>query len=787
MSIESSDGIVREVKQLVHQIGGERYRLISLLQAIQGKYNYLPHEALECLCKNSEITPSQLAGVSTFYSQFRFKPVGEHLVRVCHGTACHVKGSGRLHDAIHRCLDIEEGDDTDAKRVFTVERVGCLGCCTLAPVVQIDDAVYGHLTPDSIPGVLETHLQWIKKRGKQQNRKEFPPADAKYGEIRIGLGSCCVAKGSSLLREAAEEELARIGSRALVRQVGCVGMCYQTPLLEVHLPGKSPIFYAQVGPEDARAIITRHFKTKGLINKVRSTFTGILDKVFEDDAWEPVSRYCMDVRDKPVAAFLGNQVHLATEHCGHLDPFDLDAYIKQDGFVALRKCLEQQSPEGIIDEVRDSGLRGRGGGGYPTVLKWEKVRQAKGEKKYIICNGDEGDPGAFMDRMLLESFPYRVIEGMIIAAYAVGANEGIFYVRAEYPLALRTLRDALKKCAERGFLGDNILGSGFALSIRIAEGAGAFVSGEETALLAALDGERSMPSMRPPYPAEVGLQQKPTLINNVETFALVPYILRESGESFSHLGTENSKGTKVFSLAGKVKRGGLIEVPMGITINEIVEGIGGGVADGGKFKAVQVGGPSGGCLPASLADTPVDYEALGEKGAIMGSGGLVVLDESDCMVDIARYFMEFTQSESCGKCTFCRIGTKRMLEILTKLCEGKAKASDLKQLEELADAVKQSSFCGLGKTAPNPVLTTLMYFREEYQAHLEGRCPAGKCQALITYSINDDCIGCTLCRQHCPVDAIPLTPYEKHSIDMEKCTRCDMCRSVCPENAVVVE
>lgn len=392
-----------------------------------------------------------------------------------------------------------------------------------------------------------------------------------------------------------------------------------------------------------------------------------------------------------------------------------------------------------------------------------------------------------MDRMLLESFPYRVIEGMTIAAFAVGADEGIFYVRAEYPLALRVLREALSRLQQEGLLGNNILGSDFSLHLRIVEGAGAFVSGEETALLASVEGRRSTPRLRPPYPAEEGLWGLPTLVSNVETYALVPWILREGPERFAKLGTEKSNGTKVFALAGKVARGGLIEVPMGMTVREIVEGIGGGIADGKRFKAVQIGGPSGGCVPAHLADTPVDYEALAEVGAIMGSGGMVVLDETDCMVDIARYFLEFTQNESCGKCTFCRIGSKRMLEIVTGLCQGKANRSDLDRLEHLAHEMKRASFCGLGKTAPNPVLSSLEYFREEYEAHLVGRCPAGKCKDLIEYSIDEKCIGCTICHQHCPVDAIESVPYQVHVIDTGKCIRCGQCLSVCPEKAVHVE
>jgi NADH-quinone oxidoreductase subunit F len=450
----------------------------------------------------------------------------------------------------------------------------------------------------------------------------------------------------------------------------------------------------------------------------------------------------------------------------------------------------------LISLVESSGLRGRGGAGFPTAAKWKIARQQPGDAKYVICNGDEGDPGAFMDRMLLESFPYRIIEGLALAAVAVGAHEGIFYIRHEYPLAVKRVRAAIKLCQKRGWLGEHLLGTDYPLSLSIKEGAGAFVCGEETALIASVQGQRGMPRLRPPFPAQNGLWGKPTVINNVETLAMVPWIVRHGADAFAAYGTATSKGTKVFALAGNVRRGGLIEIPMGTTIREIVEEIGGGVPGGGDgssslrqrtFKAVQIGGPSGGCVPALLADIPVDYESLRQAGAIMGSGGLIVLDDSACMVDIARYFLQFTQNQSCGKCTFCRVGTRRMLDILDRLCTGKGQRQDVTELERLAHQVGAGSLCGLGKTAPNPVLTTLRYFRDEYEAHLQGRCPAAKCTALIKYSVTDKCTGCTLCAQHCPVDAIPMTPYARHVIDTQKCTRCDSCRQVCPHDAIEVK
>jgi NADH-quinone oxidoreductase subunit F len=445
------------------------------------------------------------------------------------------------------------------------------------------------------------------------------------------------------------------------------------------------------------------------------------------------------------------------------------------------------SPDAVVEMIGRSGLRGRGGAGFPTGRKWALCRSQADPIKYEICNGDEGDPGAFMDRLVLESDPHRVVEGLAIAAYAIGASEGFFYIRAEYPLAVRHVREAIRQAEAHGFLGDRVFGADFRLKLEVREGAGAFVCGEETALIASIAGGRGMPRLRPPFPAQQGLRKRPTTVNNVETLACVPWIVRHGPEAFAELGTETSKGTKVFALAGKVRRGGLIEVPMGITIREIVEEIGGGVKDGRSFKAVQMGGPSGGCLPAKMADTPIDYEALAQSGAIMGSGGMVVLDDRDCMVDVARFFLQFTQAESCGKCTYCRIGAKRMLEILNRLCQGEGRPDDLPALEELADRVKRTSLCGLGQTAPNPVLTTLRYFRDEYEAHLrEQRCPAARCRALIRYWITDACIGCTLCAQVCPADAIAFRPHEQHEIDNAQCTRCGMCLQACQDDAIRV-
>jgi len=768
--------------------------VIPILHTLQSSFRYLPDDALRYVCDHTRITPAQITGVSSFFKQFRRTPVGKRIIKVCHGTACHVAGARTVTDELRRVLDIKPGADTDPGMQFTIEEVACLGCCTLAPVMQIDDVTYGHLTTDGIHEALHDCLA-AERNGAIRRRRPTSTATLEsalakacgsQGEIRIGLGSCCVAGGSGKVLEALEEAVQSTGIQATIKRVGCVGMCHQTPLVDVALHDKPSAFYAGVGPEDAKAIVRRHFRPVGITRRVADTASSWIENIVGDGRRQSITRRSIEVRDPPVAAFLGRQKHIATEHFGRLDPTNLDEYLQHDGFKALEHCVTELTPQAIIEEIHESGLRGRGGAGFPTGLKWARVRDATGDEKYVICNGDEGDPGAFMDRMLMESFPYRIIEGMAIAAYAVGATEGYFYIRAEYPLAVRRIRDALRKCEERGYLGESLFNTGVALRLSIMEGAGAFVCGEETALMASIEGNRGSPRLRPPFPADRGLWGKPTLVNNVETYATVPWIIRHGANALTALGTETSKGTKVFSLAGKVKRGGLIEVPMGVTVREIVFEIGGGIKEDRAFKAVQIGGPSGGCIPAALADTPVDYEALADVGAIMGSGGLVVLDETDCMVDIARYFLSFTQDQSCGKCTFCRIGTRRMLEILDKLCAGSGHAGDLETLEQLAHSVTGASLCGLGKTAPNPVLSTLRYFHDEYEAHLDGRCPAGKCKELISYRVTDRCIGCTLCAQDCPVEAIRFTPYERHEIDDEKCTRCDTCRAKCPEDAIEV-
>lgn len=587
-------------------------------------------------------------------------------------------------------------------------------------------------------------------------------------KIIVGLATCGLSAGAQETYDKFEEiRLDNKGSFELSR-TGCIGMCFLEPLVEVREP-EIRTLYSEVNPSIAEKIFEEH------VLKGRALEENVACRIAPDGT---VSG--------PEEEFLKFQNRIVLRNCGFIDPENLEDYQAENGYKAVRKALFDMKPDEIIEEVKASGLRGRGGAGFPTGLKWSFAAGSKSDIKYVVCNADEGDPGAFMDRSVLEGDPHSVLEGMIICGKAIGASSGFIYCRAEYPLAIHRLNIAIEAAKEKGYLGKNILGSGFDFNVEIKQGAGAFVCGEETALFASIEGKRGMPRIRPPFPAQKGLWQKPTNNNNVETYANIPWIILNGSGEYTRYGTEKSRGTKVFALAGRVKRGGLAEVEMGTTIEELVFKIGGGIKNDGKFKAVQMGGPSGGCIPSELSNTPVDFESIPATGAIMGSGGMVVLDDSTCMVEMAKFFLHFTQDESCGKCTFCRIGTLRLLETLTRITNGEGEEGDIEKLELWGERIKQSSLCGLGQTAPNPILTTIRYYRDEYQAHIiDKKCPAGSCNPLVDFNIDPEkCTGCTLCAKNCPVDAIKGKPKEAHIIDNSICVKCGKCITSCQFGAI---
>jgi NADP-reducing hydrogenase subunit HndC len=589
--------------------------------------------------------------------------------------------------------------------------------------------------------------------------------------VLICGGTGCHSSGSADVMDSFKTELAKnnLENEIKLVQTGCFGLCAIGPVVIVYPEGA---FYSQIKPEDVPRIVSEHL-LKGRI---------VTDLLYHDSIHEDEAVKSLDEVD-----FYKKQVRLALRNCGVIDPEKIEEYIAFDGYKALGKVLTEMTPQETIDIIKASGLRGRGGAGFPTGLKWEFTARAQGDKKYVLCNADEGDPGAFMDRSVLEGDPHSVLEAMTIAGYAVGADQGYIYVRAEYPIAVSRLTIAIGQAREAGLLGKNIFGTDFNFDIELRLGAGAFVCGEETALIESVEGKRGEPRPRPPFPANKGVFGHPTLLNNVETYANIPQIILNGPEWFTSLGTEKSKGTKVFALGGNINNTGLVEVPMGTTLREIIYEIGGGIPDGKQFKAAQTGGPSGGCIPAEHLDTPIDYESLMQIGSMMGSGGLIVMDENNCMVDIARFFLDFTVDESCGKCPPCRIGTKRMLEILNRITEGKGQEGDIEKLEQLGNSIKASALCGLGQTAPNPILSTIKYFRDEYEAHIrDHKCPAGVCQALLQIIIKAElCKGCGLCKKVCPTDAISGERKEAHVIDQDKCIKCGACLEKCPFKAIV--
>ena len=733
------EGVLRQYQE-------DATSLIMILQQAQAIYGYLPQEVIYHVAERTGHSPARVMGVATFYSYFRLAPMGTYQIMLCQGTACHVNGAERIRTAITQELGIVNGETTE-DGLFTLNEVACLGCCSLAPVMMINGETYGNLTPEKTIKIL-----------RQLRQREAG------GGVRIlvGQGSCGVSAGAARVAKVLAGHMTATDSFT-VQTTGCIGMCYLEPIVDIYEGDTLLHRLVRVNEVDARAIV----------EAVRKRDYAALEPLFisDDDA-----------------RFLKKQKRVALRHCGVVDPTSIDDYLRNDGYKALDRALHM-SPEAVIDEIKVSGLAGRGGAGFPTWFKWNAARNAEGEHKHLICNADEGDPGAFMDRAVIESDPHSLIEGMLIGAWAIGASDMYVYIRAEYPLAVERLGKAIEQARSRGLLGEDILGTGFSCDLNIKIGAGAFVCGEETALIESMEGKRGMPRLKPPFPAQSGYLDEPSNINNVETFANVTWIIRNGGAAFAAMGTENSKGTKVFALTGKVRRGGLVEVPMGNTLRDVIFDIAGGIKEGRSYKAVQMGGPSGGCIPAGLAETPIDYKALSATGAIMGSGGMVVMDDTTCMVNIARFFLDFTARESCGKCVPCRIGTTRMKEILDRICEGKGQEGDIELLESLCVSIKDGSLCGLGQTAPNPVLTTIRYFRDEYEAHIrDKRCPAHECLALLTISIvADKCTGCTVCAKKCPVDCISGARKEPHVIDQSACIKCKQCVSSCRFDAIVVD
>ena len=773
--------MIARVDAIIDRVGTSRRIIIPLLQALQAEFSYLPSDALQRVYERTEIDRAQMISVSTFYAQFRHIPYGRHIIKVCTGTACHVKGANNVYDAFRRELNMDEETITTADQQYSIEKIACLGCCALAPVVQIDEKIFGHVQPGRVREVLDEFQQYAQEQEAQAaDEAKEPP----IGEVRLGMENCCQASGTAAIYQAVLDASNELGIKVAIKPVSCVGACNQVPLIDVALPDGSIERYPNVKPEEIKEILLHHFKPASRLRRWKNALLNQIDMFHTDTTWDNILWKSEQERTGTINTFLSRQKRISTEGYGIISPLDIDEYMAHEGFTALEKAVTTMPRQAVIDTILQSGLRGRGGGGFPTGRKWSLVAATDKTEKYVICNGDEGDPGAFMDRILLESYPLRVIEGMIIAGYAVGARKGIFYIRAEYPQAVIRTRKAIQLCREKGLLGEKLFGSDFSFDGTILAGAGAFVCGEETALIASIEGQRGFPRQRPPYPAVEGLFGCPTLINNVETLSQISYIIRHGAEAYRTIGTEKSPGTKVFALAGKVCHGGLIEVPMGTTLNQIIEDIGGGVEGGEKLKAVQTGGPSGGCIPAELCDAPVDFDALTRMGAIMGSGGMVVLSESSCMVDVARYFLSFTCQESCGKCTFCRVGIRRMLDILARVCTGKGTMEDIDKLEELAISIKQMALCGLGKTAPNPVLSTLKYFRKEYEEHVQGICRTGTCKEMVKLEVTEACVGCTKCAKACPSDAIPYTPYERHHINMEQCVLCGLCIDECSYDAI---
>lgn len=791
-----------EIKSVVEKsLANHHYdpaSLIMVLQDIQAAFKYLPPEALTLVAEKLKLSRAKVYSVATFYKSFSLKPRGKHEIHICEGTACHIRGSTVLMNQACEQLKIKPGETT-ADGMFTLEAVHCVGACAMGPVAVIDDTYHGNITaaglarqikkcaeqkeedraisaavaaPEVLPGAAHEKIKSLDGFIRQQaGMRQAYPADEP--RLLVCAGTGCVAKGSLAVARALEKELTEAKTRRPVhlglKTVGCQGFCEKGPLLIFH---PENIFYTGVKPEDAPDIIH-----KTVINKQ------IIDRLLYHEPERAAG-----IEKFTEIPFFAGQQRTALRHVGSVNPLDMGDYISRGGYGALFKALFTMSPEEVIDEVERSGLRGRGGGGFSTGRKWRTAAAVPAGVRYVICNGDEGDPGAFMDRSIMEGDPHSVIEGMIICALAVGASKGYIYVREEYPRAVKHLQSALDQARQAGFLGEQIGGTDFSFDIMINRGTGAFVCGESTALMQSVEGQVGEPRAKYIRSAERGLYDQPTVLNNVETFVNIPLIIADTAARFAATGTPGSKGTKVFSVVGKVKNTGLVEVAMGTTLRTIIYDICGGILEDKEFKAVQTGGPSGGCLPASKLDLPVDFDTLTAEGSMMGSGGMIVMDEDTCMVDVARYFTGFLSQESCGKCAPCRLGLSNLYQILERICAGQGEEEDLERIKILLSALENASLCGLGKSAPNPVLSTLTHFKDEYLAHIiDKKCPAGVCRGLISYEINDLCTGCELCAKVCPQQAISGAKKEQHVIDQALCDRCGICQATCRFGAVVVK
>jgi NADH:ubiquinone oxidoreductase subunit F (NADH-binding)/NADH:ubiquinone oxidoreductase subunit E/Pyruvate/2-oxoacid:ferredoxin oxidoreductase delta subunit len=783
MGISGTKSMAEFIRETVEDNGAERSRLTAILHRVQEEYNYLPEQALRDIATIMEIPLVDIYGVATFYTSFSLEPKGKHIVTVCMGTACHVRNSRGLLEEICRCLDVDPGETTE-DRMFTVETVNCLGACAMGPVMVVDGTYYGEMKASKVPRILKKYQKAdagaVPEEGsfatiEDLDRYRDIARDSRYPDaksVSVCCGPGCLARGSREVADALNSTLRKAGlsQKVIERDTGCHGFCEQAPVVLIR---PDNIFYVNVTPADVPEIVSETIANGNVVQRL----------LYEDPSTGKQAE-----REEEVP-FYAPQLRQVLGPNREMDPYSIDDYIALGGYSALAKVLSGMKPEQVIDEVKRAGLRGRGGGGFPAANKWQAARKARSIDgvKYVLCNADEGDPGAFMDRCLLEGNPHSVLEGMLVGAYAIGATNGYVYVRNEYPLAVESVTHAIEEARSKGLLGNDILGSGFNFDVGVSRGGGAFVCGESTALMASIEGRIGEPREKYIHTAVRGLYLRPTNLNNVETWANVPLIINQGADRYASVGTEGSKGTKIFSLVGKIKNTGLVEVPMGITVREIIYGIGGGIPNGKQFKAVQTGGPSGGCIPESLLDIPVDFDKLYDVGSMMGSGGMIVMDEDTCMVDVARYFLNFLGDESCGKCTPCREGIKHMYNMIDDFTRGQGSIEQLELLEELAEVVKDTSLCGLGQTAANPILSTVRYFNEEYREHIEqGICRAGVCRALVTYEIDAQaCTGCLRCIKPCPSGAISGERKQPHKIDPEKCEKCGICLEECEFDAVI--